>query len=93
MDIVTKIRHLCSSEVDWVKEAGRAFADSADDLFDLFTERKAPSPEFKSRLAHTFSEVNSALAACGMEKIEGESEREIAAAYFAYCKDVIESRM
>jgi len=37
--------------------------------------------------------VNSALAACGMEKIEGESEREIAAAYFAYCKGVIESRM
>ena len=93
MDIVTKIRHLRSSEVDWVKEAGRAFADSADALFDLFVERKAPSPEFKSRLARTFSDVNSALAACGMEKIEGESEREIAAAYFAYCKGVIESRM
>ena len=39
MDIVTKIRNLCSSEVDWVKEAGRTFADSADDLFDLFELR------------------------------------------------------
>jgi len=93
MDIVTKIRHLCSSEVNWVQEAGRAFADSADDLFALFAERKAPSPEFKAKLARTFSDVNRALVACGMEIIEGESEREIAAAYFDYCKGVIESRM
>jgi hypothetical protein len=93
MNIVTKIRCLCSSEDEWVQEAGRAFGDAADDLFDLFVERKKPSPEFKSRLARVFSDVNSALAACGIEIIEGESEREIAAAYLSYCKIIIESRM
>ncbi len=90
MNLASTIKFLCASES--TRSLAMHFADLADELFAKMIAKEKPSLKFKTELIHTFLALNDVLANEGFEKIEANSEKEIAAVYLRHCKEVINER-